>query len=151
MSDHQNANAWIVTAIVFIVLFVLMTGTSIYLCILRQKRIREIREAKLIRANALAQQNQKDIKSPWYGGSSHIWVTSMTTTTTMESDWYGNWFFVNKGMWRVNWFFVSVNSFFGVWKGSGVQGDSLSETNGPSLFSLKIYFINRNCSFQQYT
>lgn len=70
MSDHQNTNAWIVTAIVFIVLFVLMTGTSIYLCILRQQRIREIRQTKLMRSNALAQQNP-DFKSPWYGGQTH--------------------------------------------------------------------------------
>lgn len=77
MSDHLNANAWIVTAIVFIVLFVLMTGTSIYLCILRQQRIREIRQTKLMRSNVLAQQHQhqrqhQDLKSPWYGGSTHI-------------------------------------------------------------------------------
>lgn len=73
MSDHQNANAWIVTAIVFIVLFVLMTGTSIYLCILRQQRIREIRQTKLMRSNVLAQQrHHHDLKSPWYGGSTHI-------------------------------------------------------------------------------
>lgn len=75
----SDANAWIVTAIVFIVLFVLMTGTSIYLCILRQQRIREIRQTKLARSNVLAprlahqhQQQYQQQKSPWYGGSNHI-------------------------------------------------------------------------------
>lgn len=45
---HRQASAWFVTTVIFIVLFILMSGTSIYLCVLRQRRLRDIQVAHSI-------------------------------------------------------------------------------------------------------
>lgn len=46
LQDHQ-ASAWFITTIIFVVLFVLMIGTSIYLCCLRQRRMQDIHDANV--------------------------------------------------------------------------------------------------------
>ncbi|GAB0092865.1 hypothetical protein DMENIID0001_079130 [Sergentomyia squamirostris] len=46
-ANAANNNAWMVVAIIFILLFVLMSGFCIYLCRMRQKRIRELYETQL--------------------------------------------------------------------------------------------------------
>lgn len=60
--NHQ-ASAWFVTTVIFVVLFVLMIGTSIYLCCLRRRRMEDIHEAN----NLINSRNWDSANSNVYG------------------------------------------------------------------------------------
>ncbi|XP_059621783.1 sodium channel protein Nach-like [Phlebotomus argentipes] len=55
LNDGHN-NAWLVVAVIFILLFLLMTGLCIYLCYMRRKRVQEIYDAQHQYAAKIRQQ-----------------------------------------------------------------------------------------------
>lgn len=64
-------SGWMVTGIIFIILFFLMVGVSVYMFILRRNTMKEVQEAHMRYVMNWEQNQQR--KTPWYGGEeSHI-------------------------------------------------------------------------------
>lgn len=69
MADN---NGWMVTGIIFIILFFLMVGVSIYMFILRRNTVKEMQAANMRYAQNW-EFNQQQRKNAFYGGEeSHI-------------------------------------------------------------------------------
>lgn len=62
LAQTQTEVAWMVTAIIFIVLFALSISLVIYLWYLRNAKIKELRALQTTR-------NDKNSRNVWYGGS----------------------------------------------------------------------------------
>lgn len=62
LAQTQSEVAWMVTAIIFIVLFALAISLVIYLWHLRNAKIKELRALQTTR-------NDKNSRNVWYGGS----------------------------------------------------------------------------------
>lgn len=69
-----SEHGWMVTAIIFIILFVLMSSLNIYLCILREARNRHVRIIRQPNQHSATIQwdHERNNNKPWYGGEGHI-------------------------------------------------------------------------------